>query len=273
VASSVGTQAVPANLRPSLIGAIDDEAPVFFDGCMDSYLDASVRDCAFADTASATSVVLFGDSHAAMWWPALDYAANQRHYKLFNFTKATCPPVDISVFSPVLGRHYTECDEFRQNVLARIATIHPALVVLAVARHYTSIYGFTPYDQLWLNGMTQMIRTIRAMGANVMVIGPIPKPPVIVPDCLSAHLDRASACTVPTGQAFDLGGLAAEEATVHAAGATYVDTRPWFCTAQTCAAIVDNLEVWRDDNHITATYSAYLGPALSAELAELVRPD
>ena len=273
MASSVGTQAVPANLRPSLAGADTDEAPVFVDGCLDSYLDASVRDCVFADTASPTSVVLFGDSHAAMWWPAVDYAANQHQWKLYNFTKATCPPLDISVFSPVLGRHFTECDEWRQNVLARISTIHPALVILAVARHYTSIYGFTPYDQLWLNGMTQMIRTIRAMGSKVMVIGPVPKPPFIVPDCLSAHLNSATACTVATAQAFNLAGLAAEEATVRAAGAAYVDTRPWFCTTQTCAAIVDNLEVWRDDNHITATYSTYLGPAMSAELAELIRPD
>jgi peptidoglycan/LPS O-acetylase OafA/YrhL len=272
VTASVGTRVVPANLLPSIAGAHNDEAPVFFDGCMDSYLDATVRDCASADTASPTTVVLFGDSHAAMWWPAVDYAADQHHWKLLTLTKATCPPIDISVFSPVLGRHFSECDAWRQSVLARIAAVHPALVILGVARHYTSVYGFTPYDQQWLNGMAQMIRTIRPMGSKVMVIGPVPKPPELVPDCLSAHLDDATACTVRVDQAFNTAGLPLEETTVRAAGGSYVDTRPWFCTRGTCAVIVDNLEVWRDDNHITATYSTYLGPAISAELAEILRP-
>jgi hypothetical protein len=31
--------------------------------------------------------------------------------------------------------------------------------------------------------------------------------------------------------------------------------------------MVGNLLVYRDDNHITATYAAYLGPAMTDELA------
>jgi hypothetical protein len=57
-----------------------------------------------------------------------------------------------------------------------------------------------------------------------------------------------------------------------AAGGFYADTRPWFCAGPTCAVIVDNLEVWRDDNHITEPYSAHLGPALAAEIAEVMPP-
>jgi hypothetical protein len=41
---------------------------------------------------------------------------------------------------------------------------------------------------------------------------------------------------------------------------------PWFCTGNNCGAIVGNIEVWRDDNHITATYSGFLGPVISAYL-------
>jgi hypothetical protein len=55
----------------------------------------------------------------------------------------------------VLGRTFTECDEWRANVLNQIQAIHPALVILGVARHYTDIYGFTPYSQIWLSGLGQ----------------------------------------------------------------------------------------------------------------------
>ena len=47
---------------------------------------------------------------------------------------------------------------------------------------------------------------------------------------------------------------------------TYLDVQPWFCTASRCAVILGNIEMWRDDNHISPEYSNFLGPAMSAEL-------
>jgi peptidoglycan/LPS O-acetylase OafA/YrhL len=272
VARSVGVEDVPANLTPPLAHAKNSNSPTFYDGCMDSYLDATVRNCAFGEVNAGRTVVLFGDSHAAMWFPALDEAANAQGFRLLNLTKATCPPIDIPIFSPELNRPFTECETWRTNVLARLAAVHPALVVLGVARHYTSIYGFTPYDQAWLSGLTEMITQIRQLGARVMMIGPIPKPPDTVPDCLSAHLTSAGDCTFPLGQTVNLAGEASERATVLAAGGFYVTTEPWFCAGPTCAVMVDNLEMWRDDNHISEPYSAYLGPALAAEIARVMPP-
>jgi peptidoglycan/LPS O-acetylase OafA/YrhL len=262
----VGITEVPSNLHPTLAEANTDDPPVFVDGCMDSYLDSSVQNCEFGDLASNTSVVIFGDSHAGMWFPAVDVAANQHGWRLYTWTKATCPPLNLPIYSPELGRTFTECETWRQNVLARIQAVHPALVILGVARHYTSVYGFTPYQLPWLQALAQMVTTIRQMGAKVMVIGPVPKPPFNVPDCLSAHLDDAAACTEPVSTEINDAGMAAERSYVTAAGGTYLDVQPWFCTATRCAVILGNIEMWRDDNHISPEYSSFLGPAMSAQL-------
>ena len=264
--ASLQRPAVPANLQPTLSHANHDDPAVFYDGCMDSYLDATVRNCAFGDTASPTSVVLFGDSHAAMWFPALDSAANQNAWKLYNWTKATCPPLEMPIVSPVLGRTFTECESWRQTVLQRISQVHPAVVVLGVARHYTSIYGFTPYQQPWLTGMSQMVSEITRLGSKVVVMGAIPKPPFLVPQCLSAHLSDAGQCTEAESTVVNPEGVAAEKAAVQSARGAYIDALPWFCASNTCGSIVGNIEVWRDDNHITATYSNFLGPIVAAEL-------
>ena len=238
---------------------------------MDSYTDSVVATCAFGDLTSSTSVALIGDSHAAMWFPAVDAAANQRGWKLYNWTKATCPPLDnVPIISPVLGRHFTECDTWRQNVLTEIATIHPTVVILGVARHYTSIYGVTPYTPEWNNGLAQMVTAIRHLGPKVAVLGPIPKPPFIVPNCLSDHLTDAPGCNVPLNQAINQPGKAAEKAAVVAAGATYIDAQPWFCTPTTCGTMVGNIDIWRDDNHITEVFSHFLGSAMAAYLAEII---
>ena len=257
---------MPANLEPSLPDADADEPPVFVDGCLDSYTDASLQPCTFGDTSSSTTVVLFGDSHAAMWFPAVDQAAQQFGWKLITWTKATCPPFPLPIFSPVLGRTFTECDEWRADVLDQIAAIHPALVVLGVARHYTDIYNFTPYSPVWLSGLGQEVSAIRQLGAKVMVFGPIPKPPFDVPGCLSANLTDATACTVPLGVGINAGGMAAEKSVVTQNGGSYVDTEPWFCTTSTCAVMVDNLVVYRDDNHLTQTYASFLTPVVEPEL-------
>jgi hypothetical protein len=93
VARSVGVNDVPTNLTPSLADAETDEPVVFTDGCLDSYLVPTLNSCDFGDTSSSsTSVVLFGDSHAGMWFPAVQNAANTFDWNLFLYTKTTCPP-------------------------------------------------------------------------------------------------------------------------------------------------------------------------------------
>ncbi len=272
VKRSVTVADVPTNLSPSLPDAAGDEPPVFVDGCLDSFLASNVLPCDFGDTSSERTVLLFGDSHAAMWFPAVDNTADALQWNLVTLTKATCPPLVLTVFSPELGRTFTECTDWRQQVLDRISALHPAMVILGVARHYSTAYGFTVYGPQWLQGLSEMVSTIRQMGPAVVVLGPIPKPPSDVPGCLSVHLTSATACTVPRSQGLNATGEAAEAAAVRSAGGTYIDTTPWFCTASTCAVMVDNLLVYRDDNHLTATYASYLTPVIQDELSLVLGP-
>jgi hypothetical protein len=201
-----------------------------------------------------------------MWYPAVNAAAEQFGWKLITWTKATCPPFPLPIFSPVLGRTFYECDDWRQDVLNQIAAIHPALVILGVARHYTDVYNFTPYSSVWLSGIGQEVSAIRSLGPQVLMLGPVPKPPFDVPGCLSAHLTSATACTVPIGVGLNQSGIAAETMVVNNNGGSYVDTQPWFCTLTTCAVMVDNLVVYRDDNHLTAAYAAFLTPVVEPVL-------
>jgi len=88
-----------------------------------------------------------------------------------------------------------------------------------------------------------------------------------VPDCLSAHLTDAVACTMPKQYPYyNPSGVGQEEAVAAAAGAGYVNTQPWFCFDLTCTVIVNNILVYRDDNHITATYASWLTPVIGADL-------
>jgi hypothetical protein len=172
----------------------------------------------------------------------------------------------IRTYSPIFNRNYAECDQFRQNAMARIAAEHPALVVIGVARHYGPEYHFQVFANPWIDGMRTLVTQIRAMGPRVMVMSATPRPKGDVPNCLSANLDNVGACTQSESAAVDSNGLAAEQATVQAAGGRFVNVTPLLCTPTVCPPIIGNVLVYRDDNHLTTEVVDWLTPVITAEV-------
>ncbi|MED5815597.1 acyltransferase family protein [Mycolicibacterium sp. 050232] len=271
VAAAAGLRAVPSNLSPPLGNITKPE--VFVNGCVLSWQDVAVPDCASGDTASATKVALIGDSHAGMWQPALESAAQQRHWRLETYAKVTCPPMKLPILSPYLEREFTECKQWRADVLTRIAAEPPALIVLDMVRRYGADFGFVSYDPTWLDGLTRLVSQLRGTGARVLVLGPVPDPHTTVPTCLSAHMDDASACAPNRSIAVNDNGIAAEAAAVQAGGGQYARLDQYFCTDQRCPVIVGNTLVFRDDNHITAEYAQLLTPVLTRLTESALAPN
>jgi SGNH domain (fused to AT3 domains) len=271
VAKAVTVRTVPANLDPPLGSAHASQPRPVADGCLIRWLGVGSGPCVYGAPASRRTVVLFGDSHALQWFPALDHAARNHRWRLESLTKTTCPPVQLSFWSPVLGRPYRECDQWRANMLQRIRAERPALVVLGAARHYGEVYHFQVYGSAWVSGLARMVRQVRATGAQVVVLGPTPKPKVDVPDCLSRHLHNAVACTTSRRVAVDADGMRLERRAVLRAGGSYLNVTPWLCTSSTCAVMVGNLLAYRDDNHLSTAYSSWLSPLLGDQLDQTMR--
>jgi peptidoglycan/LPS O-acetylase OafA/YrhL len=264
VASSAGLTAVPSNLTPPLAEAAADKPSVFVNGCVRSWRDVGQSECATADTASPTTVALVGDSHAAMWQPALEQVAEQRHWRLETLAKVTCPLQDLPITSPYLGREYTECEQWRTEITARLQAEHPRLIVVGAGRRYGGDFGFVSYDPAWVASLGRLVAQLRKTGASVLVLGAIPDPHTTVPTCLSAHLDDVGACTPARSLAVNDAGIAAEQAATTAGGGRFADPTPLFCTAERCPVIVGNDLVYRDDNHLTIAYAQALAPVIGA---------
>ena len=270
VYESLANPDVPANLTPSLADAAADTPVPEADGCFDGFTETSVNTCLYGDTTSSHTVVLFGDSHALQWFPAIDNLANQQHDALVVMAKATCPPIDITIFNPDLGRTYTECNEWRASELQRMTALRPAVVILGFSREYGIPDDHVVVDgPAWLSGLSQMINTVKQdTGGRVVLIGDDPYPQQSVPDCLSEHLAFTPDCSIPKHYPFyNPSGITQEKAVAASTGAGYVDTDSWFCTATNCTVVVANILVYRDDNHITATYANWLTPVIGAHLA------
>ena len=209
-------------------------------------------------------MALVGDSHAAMWDPAFAQVAEQRHWRLETMAKVTCPLQELRIVSPYLGRRYTECEQWRSQIMDRVQAEHPRLVVLSMSRRYRADFGFVAYDPAWIDTLARTVAQLRHTGAAVLVLGPAADPQSSVPTCLSAHLDDASACAPARPVAVNGVGIDAERAATTAGGGHYADLTDLFCAPDRCPVIVGNTLVFRDDNHVTTEYAQLLAPVIGA---------
>lgn len=269
VAESLRLEAVPANLTPSLPEIPSQKSQQFFGGCMRTPYETGQPECASGDTASATRVVLFGDSHAAMWNPAFTAAADHRGWRTELLAKAACPPMAMRVDSAVrrMIERLQHCDQWRGLILDRLAAERPSLIVVSMWRSYgieETLSHFEPYSAQWLDSLTRLVLQLRTTGAQVLVLGPVPTPRKAVPLCLSAHLDDPTACMSQRSTSVNEAGIRAEAAATEAGGGRYVDVSDLFCTADRCPAIVGNAQVYFDVSHLTVEFSRSMAPVMGA---------
>jgi peptidoglycan/LPS O-acetylase OafA/YrhL len=267
VAASADLNAVPSNLSPPLGSAAAEIGTMFANGCMRNVWQVIQPECAMGDTASATTVTVVGDSHATMWSPAFQELAAQRHWRLEMLTKAGCPLMDLPIDNAQLHREYTECEQWRGQIVPMLRAEHPQLVVVSMWRGYgndESLTGLNTYDPAWLDSLTRLVRQLRDTGAKVLVLGPIPNPHRVVPVCLSGHLDDASACASSRSTAVNQPGIAGEAAATNVGGGQYTDLTDLFCTTARCPVIVGNTIVYLDMSHLTLEYSRQLAPVMGA---------
>jgi peptidoglycan/LPS O-acetylase OafA/YrhL len=262
---------VPADLQPPLAKAHGDLPATYADGCEVSQLATESGPCVYGDPGSRTTVVLFGDSHAAQWFPALDRLAVTRSWRLVSLTKALCGAVDHPVWNGPLKRAYPECDAWRAAALRRIASEHAALVVVANSKFASFEIGgrqSTAQETAdgWPEAVASMLRKLSGSATHVVLIGDTPQMATDPADCLSAHPDDARACARPRSDAVDWQRLAADRQATAATGATFIDPTPWTCPTEPCPVVIDSLLVYLDAGHMTATFSSALAPYLGAAL-------
>lgn len=265
-APPVATSYVPRNLRPDLRGVEDDVPVLYTDGCHLDFDATRADGCSFGP-AGAPTIALFGDSHAAQWFPALEDVARDHGLRIETYTKSSCP--SVSVASELNGSPYSACLRWRENVLSRLVAQPPSLVVLAN-------YGApstAPADATagWRDGLSTTLARLQPV-TKVAVMADSPNLAQTPSICLSAHLESADACGATREAALDSPARAAEQAAVATAGVPMVDLTDYLCTASFCPAIIGDTLVYRDAHHLTTTYSRELDGALWEQLRPLVPP-
>jgi peptidoglycan/LPS O-acetylase OafA/YrhL len=258
VATGVQVVAAPSNLTPTPQSAAHDLPAADSTSCHAAFTVIQQAACVYGDPAGTHTAVLVGDSHADMWLPAFNAAGIKEHWKVIDWTKSSCPAANLTVFNSSLNRTYTECDTWRKDVIARIVALKPDLIFVSGSEN---VVGASVSPQQWSRATLQTMNALKPSGAKVELIQDVPVPAYDVPSCVAQHINKVTSCTFSTGKAYSFPSRHRELATDAAkAGYPVIDPESWICTDKTCPAVVGNLLVYRDDTHLTATFSAWLAP-------------
>jgi peptidoglycan/LPS O-acetylase OafA/YrhL len=266
---------VPANLTPALEEAVDDEPTLYDDGCVTERDSTELHedDCWYGDPDGGKTVVLFGDSHAAQWFPVLNQLAEAAGWKLKTLTKANCSVADVTEIDAKLGREYTECEDWKEQAFDLIDELQPEAVV-ATAYDAKDVVADDP-DQAWIDGWVDSVERLRESADDVYYMAGSPRLPEDPPSCLAENPENASVCVGELDESIVEPDRREEliEA-VDETGANVVDPIPWLCDLDqgTCPVVVGNLLVYRDTNHLSARFVAELAPQVAAAIPLQAQP-
>ena len=261
---------LPANITPTLQGAVSDIPSIYSNACHVGFSTIRPKKCEYGNLESPVVIGIYGDSHAAQWFPAFEKIAIKRNWKLITYTKRGCPPADIPVFSKVLGKVYNECAPWRSNVMKQMAIDGVQVVFVA---HFDRLLSATTripmWQKEWREGLQGTLDELKAMSIIPVLMEDTSYPGQDVPTCLSRHYTNVQLCAPIMSAAYrdDMTQMLHD---FDDAGENVVWTHQWLCTEVACPPVVGNILVYRDDNHMTVAYSSFIAPLLDEAIAPFV---
>ena len=264
--ASDGPITLPADLTPSLASARDDEERLRGDGCLAFERVSTPPNCVYGVKGSAITIALVGDSHASHWFPAIEAIALERGWRLVTFVKVSCSFTTLVQRNLALKREYRECTAFNEATVARLNQIKPALTIIVNRR------TFRPIEEnitSALAGAALGEMVARIPGATAILVD-TPDPGRDVPACLSKHPSDIRACLFTQDDADNREIGIAERVAADVSGARLIDLTANICTEWPCSPISGSVLIYRDEDHMTATFSRSLAAPLGVEIAKLL---
>ncbi len=244
-----------SSLRAALIGTQKVVVPCGQERPYKALNDRTL--CTFGDAEAA--IVLWGDSHAAHFLPALQHV----HSKSIRVRyMPACPPIPDYLPSLVGIDPQMGCEHFNRDVLDEIRATRPATVVLS-ARWRAYISNAAARDAA-SKGLQYLSQELAKVGVQVLVMLPPPEVPHSAPACL-ARRDIVD-CSVESAIAMLQREAAVALLRESFAGAELIDPFPTLCPGQSCSPILDGVALYTDAHHLSVAGSQRIGGLIADAL-------
>jgi peptidoglycan/LPS O-acetylase OafA/YrhL len=210
--------------------------------------------CEYGSTNSEKTIVLYGDSHAAQWLPALDIIGRQYGVRIVSLTKSACPSAEVI---KELSSQYRvdDCQKFRDESISRIKRENPDAVIMTGMQPFTAPNSNISSRDWWLQGEAIAYSRIKNQTKFPIYLTDTPLPKVDIPSCVAEAKGIECDTSRPVSPEVAPGLIA-------------INPTPWLCDSS-CPAVIDEIVVYRDKSHLSVAMSEYLAPFLAKELKRI----
>ena len=260
--------------------------------------------CIFGAGTEPARIAIWGDSHAPTMIPAIEASARARGVSVALYARDGCPPIEgFQVFW--VGQSH-DCAAFIDRTYPAILADPEIEVVVIALRAPIYTQGWLPYGlaerdrtplligdrsgplapdsdraAFFFAGIERTIEALEDAGKAAALVYPLPEAGFAVPAGLArTALWRGPHTPVVSRTLYDgrsAGIVAAYDALVARTGAIPIRLDKAFCGALSCDLVRDDVPVFRDSNHLTATVarglSAYFDPVLDHVRTEAALAD
>ena len=233
---------------------IQEKPVVYDDGCHVNNGETKSPNCTYGVIGAKKKIVLFGDSHAAQWFPTLEKLARERGFELISLTKSACPGPAVKKVET--GKYKNDdCFAWRENSFQRIKSINPDAILVSGFQHFEIPAGYASRESWWREGEIKTFKGLTGSSPKIIYISDTPHPNRDIPSCIAArNLEKCNGTERSTP--------------IFAPGYLRINPTSWLCT-RTCPAVVNGVVAYRDASHLSVAMARALSSQMEARLGQL----
>jgi peptidoglycan/LPS O-acetylase OafA/YrhL len=236
------------------ITEITSRPKIYQDGCHANNGETVSDACEYGDLNSNQTIILFGDSHAAQWFPAIEAIAIARNLKLVSLTKSACPGPAVKKVDTGEYKN-SDCSSWRKNSIQRIQEIRPIAVLVAGMQNFKLPSEYSSRTQWWQEGLQKTLDGLSGSSPHLINLRDTPHPKRDIPSCIATgRLERCN-----TSEKTEI---------ITIPGFEFIDSTPWLC-GRTCPAIVNGVVAYRDASHLSVAMAEKLTSNMDQALSRL----
>ena len=270
---------------PAAVDTLDEErAPTIpFIECADRLPGAgSFQElCTMGAKGTAPSFILWGDSHALSWYPAMNEVLRKHGVAAVFASLSSCPPL-LGIVNP----SQPDCRAYNDRIadaLHASATVSNVIIVASWASYASDTGRYALEDaggtvgnaRVFAPALSATVARLLQDGKAVWLLGPTPHMPFDVPFAMAEATARGQPLPATGTRASleeELAPFVDAVAALPESPRLFVsEPSQWLCGEAGCAYEQGGLPLYRDDGHLNVRGMSYLEPALDAEFTRFLQ--
>ncbi|AXJ08219.1 acyltransferase family protein [Arthrobacter sp. PM3] len=199
-------------------------------------------------------IVVLGDSHAQQYMAALGPIAKSHGWEVVTLLKGNCR------FGGESPERDADCNAFNKASAQYVMDHRPDAVFTVASLTHKEAPFETEVPQ-YLEG----IKPFTDAGMDVVGIRDNPRFTINMPECVQKNGEAAAQCNVPEQESL-AGSSPLDAYRGKVPGLHLMDMSDFICANGICPAVVGNVYVYKDDNHLTKTYVQTMIPMFEQRL-------